>query len=181
MIWIRRTRLSCVWRGLLFATTLEVVGARRRSDCATLAVREPPSRQQGHNPHAMSQIAQHAERSAARRPGSRVRASPNTSLGSTTSYPWASTFRKSMTRRCSGIRAATSGKSRASLARASPTISNDRPLRPEVLDELAFRHVAEQRDDVLGGADRILNDGLRVTPHTAAPRRVAGIRGGGGS
>jgi hypothetical protein len=26
-----------------------------------------------------------------------------------------------------------------------------------------------------------LNDGLRVTPHRAAPRRVAGIRGGGGS
>jgi hypothetical protein len=59
--------------------------------------------------------------------------------------------------------------------------SLDRPLRPEVLDELALRHVAEQRDDVLRGADRILNDGLRVTPHRAAPRRVAGIRGGGGS
>jgi hypothetical protein len=26
-----------------------------------------------------------------------------------------------------------------------------------------------------------LKDGLRVTPHRAAPRRVAGIRGGGGS
>ena len=56
--------------------------------------------------------------------------------------------------------------------------SLDRPLRPEVLDELAFRHVAEHRGDVLRTADRIVKDGLRVTPHRAAPRRVAGIRGG---
>ena len=59
--------------------------------------------------------------------------------------------------------------------------SLDRPLRPEVLDELAFRHFAEHRDDVLGGADRIAKDGLRVMPHRAAPRRVAAIRGRGGS
>jgi len=59
--------------------------------------------------------------------------------------------------------------------------SLDRPLRSEVLDELAFRHVAEQCDDVLRGADRILKDGLRVTPHRAAPHRVAAIRGRGGS
>ena len=125
-------RFSLRWKaknpGLAAGVLREVVRARLRSGSATLAAREPPSRPQGPHPHAMSQIAQHAERSAASSAGSRVRASPKTSLGSTTSYPWASTLRKSMTRQCSGIRAATSGKSRASLSRASPTISNDRSI-----------------------------------------------------
>ncbi len=34
---------------------------------------------------------------------------------------------------------------------------------------------------LLGGADRIAKDGLRVTPHRAAPHRVAGTRGRGDS
>jgi hypothetical protein len=39
--WIRRTRLSCVWRGLLFATTFEVVLDRRRSESRHVLTGEP--------------------------------------------------------------------------------------------------------------------------------------------
>jgi len=41
---IRRTRLSCVWRGLLFATPLEVVLDRRRSDAQSPCARVRPRR-----------------------------------------------------------------------------------------------------------------------------------------
>ena len=44
VIWIRRTRLSCVWRGLLFATPLEVVLDRRRSDAQSPCARVRPRR-----------------------------------------------------------------------------------------------------------------------------------------
>ena len=162
---------------------MRIVLDRRRSDCAPLAAREPPSRQQGAEPARdvatrstrRAQCRKKSGQPCSREPEHKPRVHHVVPVGEHVPevddapglrYP-RSHFRKVAREPCDGFP--------DNLER-----SLDRPLRSEVLDELAFRHVAEQCDDVLRGAARILNDGLRVTPHRAAPRRVAGIRGGGG-